>query len=80
MARSQMQTMQVGDALPSVGGTVEEKGPGSRGRTKLRPRGTEERSSSVDRFRGGGRDAATGAQEENITHVPTTSREIHVDR
>jgi len=80
MARSEMQPMQVGDALPSAGGTFEEKGPGSRGSNKLGPEGTKERSSNAYGFRGGGRDIATGAQEENNTHVSASSRASYVDR
>jgi hypothetical protein len=80
MAQSKMQPAQVRDALPSSCGTTEEKGSGRRGRTELGPRGIEERSPSIDGFRRGGRDAAIGVQEENITHVPATSRASHVDR
>jgi hypothetical protein len=48
MAWSQMQPMQVGDALCFSHRAVEEERSGSRGRTELRPRGTEERSSDTD--------------------------------
>jgi hypothetical protein len=51
MAWSKMQPAQVGDALPYACGAYEEEGLGSRVRTELGPRGTEERSPSTDGLR-----------------------------
>jgi hypothetical protein len=42
--------------------------------------GKEERGSSADRLRGGGRDTTAGTQEENISHVTEATRASHVDR
>jgi hypothetical protein len=43
---------------------TEEERSGSRGRTELRPGGTEERSPNTDGLRQGGRDTTTRAQKE----------------
>jgi hypothetical protein len=81
MARSEMQPVQVGDALPSTYGALEEKGIGSRGRTELGPRGGKEILSNAYRLRGGGRrDVTAGTQEEDISHVLAASRERYADR
>jgi hypothetical protein len=48
MAWSQMQPMQLKDALPFSCRVAEEEGSGSRGRTEIRPRGIEEGSPNTD--------------------------------
>jgi hypothetical protein len=81
MAKSVTKPMQFKDALPSTCKSLEEKGTGSRGRTKVGPRGEKERCSNAYGLRGGGRrETTTGMQEEDISHVPIAFGVGYADR